>query len=392
MHVGYALLTLFPGRVGGSETNAREVLEQFADGRGPERVTVLANRHVMNAYAGLERGPVRLCHVRSYRPGDSDATRALAMAAARALPRRAARDVPAGLDVLHHPVTVPIPEPRVPNVVTLFDVQHHDLPQFFSRAERAHRRWAYDGAARAADVVVATSAFSAERIAAHVGVARELIEVVHLGIDHERFSPDHGPEDEALRPRLPERFVVYPANLWPHKNHAALLEAFAHIGDEGLHLVLTGQAYGREAELAAHAERLGMKARVHHLGHLPAPQVPALYRLATAMVFPSLYEGFGAPPLEAMACGLPVAASDRASLPEVCGQAALAFDPASGRELGRAIEQITQDKQLRATLRASGLDRAAGFTWSAAAERHAVIYQRAAATAGGPAGSSPTWP
>ncbi|MDQ4071830.1 MAG: glycosyltransferase, partial [Actinomycetota bacterium] len=188
MRVGYALLTLFPGRVGGSEANAAGVLGEFAQGRGHYIFNDHANRHVMSAYTRYERGPVRLHHVASYWAGDRDLTRLLAMGAARALPGRAARDVPAGLDVLHYPVTVPIPRPTVPHVVTLFDVQHHDLPGFFSRAERTYRRWAYDAAARGADVVVATSAFSAGRIAARVGVEPERIEVVHMGIDPERFS------------------------------------------------------------------------------------------------------------------------------------------------------------------------------------------------------------
>jgi glycosyltransferase involved in cell wall biosynthesis len=380
VHVGYALLTLFPGRVGGSETNARGLLGQYAAGNGPERVTVLANRHVAAAYGGLARGPVSLHHVASYRPGDSMPTRALAMAAARALPRRAARDVPAGLDLVHYPVTVPIPVTDAPRVVTLFDVAHHDLPSAFPRAERAYRRWAYDGAARAADSVVTTSEFSAGRVADVVGVARERIEVVHMAIDHERFTPAPTEADERL-PRLPERFAVYPANLWPHKNHAALIDALAHAPDE-LELVLTGQDYGRLSDLRARAERLGVAGRLHHLGHLPHEQIPALFRRATAMVFPSLYEGFGAPPLEAMACGLPVAASDRASLPEVCGDAALAFEPSSPEAIADALTRVTSDDVLRGSLRAAGLERAKSFTWTAAANRHRAIYERTAATRG----------
>lgn len=383
MHVGYALLTVFPGRVGGSETYARGMLDQFSEGRGPDRVTVLANRHVMSAYAGFAHGPVRLHHVASYRAGHSDLSRLLAMGLARVQPGRTARDMPAGLDVLHYPVTVPVPRPSKPHVVTLFDVQHHDLPRFFSRPERTYRRWAYDGAARGADLVVATSAFSAERIAACVGVDRERIEIVHMGIDRERFSPSPTQIDEQLGRELdlPDRFVVYPANLWAHKNHAVLLDAFSRVAGEKLALVLTGQTYGRAKELFARSERLGIGHRVRHLGHLPEAQVPALLRRARAMVYPSLYEGFGAPPLEAMACGLPVAASSRASLPEICGSAALAFDPSSPDELATAIARVTSDEHLRSQLRAAGLKRVAGFTWQAAAERHAAIYRRALAAA-----------
>ncbi|MGI8623406.1 MAG: glycosyltransferase [Solirubrobacteraceae bacterium] len=224
MNLGFALLTLFPGRVGGSEANVRGLLAEYARGNGPDRVTVLANRHVEAAYRDAARGPVELHRVRSYHAGDGTLTRMLAMGGAAAAPRRAARDVPAGIDVMHYPVTVPIPRTEAPTVVTLHDVQHHDLPGFFSRAETLYRRRAYDGAARSADVVVASSEFSRGRIADAVGVPRERIEVAPLGIDPERFAPEGADDAAALEPLgLPGAFVVYPANLWPHKNHERLL-------------------------------------------------------------------------------------------------------------------------------------------------------------------------
>ena len=366
MHLGYSLLTLFPGRVGGSETYVRGLLGAYADGRGPEEVTVLANRHVMPAYAELERGNVRLHHVRSYRPGDSMPTRALAMLAATGLPRRVARDVPAGLDLVHYPVTIPIPAPRGPHVVTVHDLQHHDLPEFFSRAERSYRALAYDRAARRASAVITPSEASRERLE-RIGVAPERIEVIPHGVDHARFQPEPRAVDDELD--LPERFVFYPANPWPHKNHRRLLEAFARVDDPELELVLTGQTYGKLGELGAHR-------RVRHLGHVAPEAMPALYRRAVALVFPSLYEGFGSPPLEAMACGCPVAASRSGSLGEVCGDAALTVDPEDVSSIVAAIERLAGDAELRADLRARGLERAAHFSWPLAAERHTALYAR----------------
>jgi glycosyltransferase involved in cell wall biosynthesis len=381
-HVGISLLTLFPGRVGGTETGVLGLLEQFAAGNGPERVTVLANRHVAAAYGRFERGPVRLHHVRSYRPGDSMGTRALAMAAARALPWAAARDVPPDLDVAHYAVTVPIPRVRVPSVVTIFDVQHLDLPDFFSAAERRYRRWAYEGAARRADVVVTASEHARRRLVESAGVAPERIEVVPLGIDHERFRPEPAESDGPLLAghELPDRFVVFPANLWPHKNHERLIEALALTVDRGVALVLTGRRYGRAKTLQDAMQRAGVEERVHHLGFVEPAAMPALYRRALGMVFPSLYEGFGTPPLEAMACGCPVAASPRASLAEICDDAALLFDPESPAAIAAAIDRVATDTELRATLRAAGLRRARQFDWAASAVRHTQIYERAAAT------------
>jgi len=379
MHVGYALLTLFPGRVGGSETYARNLLAEYATGVGPERVTVLANRHVMEAYRELETGPVSLHLVRTYRPGDSDLTRLLGMARAAALPRRAARDVPEGLDIVHYPVTVPIPATRAKRVLALHDVQHHDLPDLFSAAERAYRRLAYDRAARRADLVLTGAEHAKGRIVDVLGVEPERIEVVTHGIDHTRFTPERR-DREGLPAGIPPRFVLYPANLWPHKNHERLLDALPLLADKEVALVLTGQDYGRLGALLERARRLGVRERVHHLGHVAPAVLPALYRGAKALVFPSLYEGFGAPPLEAMACGCPVTTSDRASLPEVCGDAALYFDPDSPESIAAALDRVLNDQETSARLRADGLSWAARFTWRVSAERHQAIYARVAAT------------
>ena len=377
LNVGFGLLTLFPGRVGGSETYVRGLLERFAEHEGPERFTVLANRHVADAYAELARGPVALHEVSSYRPGNRPPTRALAMAKARIAPGRAARDVPGDLDLLHLPVTVPIPEIELPRVVTLHDVAHLDLPRVFSRAQRRYRRWAYDGSARRANLVVTVSEFSRQRIVERLGVAPERIAAIPHGIDHATFAPASD-ESGPVVSGLPERYLLYPANLWPHKNHLRLLDALAAVNDPDLHLVLTGQIYGRLRTVVAHARRRGLRSRLHHLGHIPRERLAALYRRATAMVFPSLYEGFGQPPLEAMACGCPVAASDRGAVAEVCGEAALGFDPDDVDSIAGAVGRVAGDEALRARLREAGMARAAEFSWERSAAAHLEVYRRVA--------------
>ena len=362
MHVALSLLTLFPGRVGGSESNVRGLLAEFAAGRGPERVTVLANRHVMAPYAGYAQGPVTLRHVRAYRPGDRPATRFAAMNAGRVLPVLDGRE----FDLVHYPATVPVPRVRdTPRVVTLLDVQHHELPQMFSPLERRLRAWAYDGAAREADLVLTISEHARRGIVERLGVAPERVRAIALGVDHGVFAPQGpGPPGEL---GLPERYVLYPANMWPHKNHARLLAAFGALGDPDLWLVLTGQTYGQERLLAG-------RERVRNLGHVSSDALAGLYRGAAAVVFPSLFEGFGLPPLEAMACGVAVAASDRGALAEVCGDAALLFDPEDDAAMIDAIRRVTGDETLRARLCAAGPPHAARFTWEAAARRHVEAY------------------
>ena len=353
MHVGFSLLTLFPGRAGGSETYVRGLLGAFAAGHGPQRLTVLGNRRAAEMYGGRV--------VRTYRPGDRDATRLAAMVGARAVPRLVAADLPRDLDVLHFPVTVPAGVVRgVPRVVTVHDVQHHEMPEMFGRGERWFRGWAYDEAARRADVVVTISEHARSGLVRNVGVPAERIVVIPHGVDHGRFRPD-GPARDDLGD-----YVLYPANLWPHKNHARLLEAWRET-DPALTLVLTGATFGRELE----------GERVRHLGHVPAADLPALYRGARALVFPSLFEGFGLPVLEAMASGTPVASSDRGPLRELCGDAALTFDPEDPAAIAAAVTAVTRDEELRARLREAGLRRAAGFTWSRCAEDHLQAYERA---------------
>jgi len=380
LHVGYSLLTLFPNRVGGTETYVRDLLAQFRRGNGPERVTVLANRHVMAAYAGRGGGPVDIHRVRSYRPGDRDATRALAMATAWALPRRTARDVPDGFDVMHYPVTVPIPRSDGPTVVTIHDAIHHVLPASLSHSHREYRRRVYDGAMRSATLVIAISHYLKASLVELAGLEPQRVEVVHYGVDHDRYRPAATGDDAALASlNLPRRFLLYPANLWPHKNHDRLLDALASQSDRELGLVLAGQTYGALPPLLERARALGLEQRVRHLGFIAADALPALYRRAHATIFPSVYENFGSPPLEAMACGCPVASSTRGSMSEIYGDAVLAFDPESVEAMAAAIEAICDDDSLRSSLRALGLRRAALFTWEAAAERHRDIYARAAA-------------
>jgi glycosyltransferase involved in cell wall biosynthesis len=366
VHVALSLLTLFPGRSGGTETYARALVREFAREGAHSPVSLLVSDRVADT---LGDPGLPMHRVRSYRTGDRTATRALAMAFAAAAPRLVGRDVPAGIDVVHYPVTVPIPRVEgAASVVSLNDVQHHELPQFFSAFERRFRSRAYDRPAHRADQVLTLSEHARGQIVQRLGIPADRVTAIPCAVDHERFRPEPDEHDDRLR--LPERFILYPANLWPHKNHARLLRAFRAAAVPDLHLVITGQTYGRPLPEPPHP-------RVHHLGHLPFEQLPALYRRASALVFPSLFEGFGMPLLEAMSSGCAVAASDRGAIAETCGDAALLFDPGDTGAIAEAILRIAGDERLRDRLRTAGLARAAGFRWDDVAARHVEVYRRA---------------
>jgi glycosyltransferase involved in cell wall biosynthesis len=245
--------------------------------------------------------------------------------------------------------------PRVsepPAATTVLDLQHELLPEFFSRAERAYRSAVYGWSVRRSRLVLTISHPAAGVIVERLGVPEERVRPIHLGIDHSVFRPD-----ENVRR---ERFLVFPAREWPHKNHARLFDAFAELRrrDPELELVLTSYA-GRVPD------------GVRSVGFVSRDDLVDLYRRAAALVFPSLYEGFGQPPLEAMACGCPVACSNVAALPEVVGNAARLFDPRSAEEIVEAIEDVLRSPE---EWRRRGLERAAAFTWEETARRHDDAY------------------
>jgi glycosyltransferase involved in cell wall biosynthesis len=368
VHVVLSLLTLAPGQVGGSEAVLVGLLDEFRAGHGPERVTALASERVARAYG--DRVPVR--ELSWYPSPTGAAARAATMLGGLGAP---SFGVPADAEVVHYPFTVPIPRTKLPTVVTVHDLQHRDIPSFFPRFERAWRSVAYDRAARHATRVVAPTEFSKGRIVEVLGVKPEHVDAIPHGIDHSRFRPGPVEGDAEVLDRLdlPERFLFYPANLWPHKNHERLLEAMTAVGP-GLELVLSGADYGRLPELLALASELGVADRIRHVGLLPFGHLPAVYRRAAGVVYPSLYEGAGVPPLEAMACGCAVAASDIPPVRELCGDAAVLFDPEDPASIAQAMETLPSRFE---ALRQAGIERAGAFTWRRAAEAHTAAYERA---------------
>ena len=307
MRVGISLLTLVPGEVGGAETSARGLAHGLAE-VGTLDYTAFTPPAAPGAGEGLPEVPVP-----EYRRAQTVPQRALAMALAAARPGRL-RTRYEGLDAVHYPLTIALPRLDVPSAVTVHDLQHLDHPELFGRAERLFRARTHEGSARRADAVIVPSQFVRRRSIELLGLPPERVHAIPWGIDHERFRTG----EDAREP-----FLLYPARPWPHKNHARLLQAFALMRQErpDLRLVLTG---GRHKGGPAPP---GVDVR----GLVSADELASLYRRAACLVFPSLYEGFGQPPLEAMASGCPVAASNIPAVAEACGEAAALFDPGTQR-------------------------------------------------------------
>lgn len=249
----------------------------------------------------------------------------------------------------------------VPFVFTIHDLIHLHVPEELSRLKAAYYRFVVRPAARRAFRVLTVSEYSKTQIVRWAGVKPDQVVVVGNGVDL-AFSPD-GP---AYDPGYP--YILYVGNRKPHKNLPRLLEAFAQVAAEQpeLHLLLSGAP---DDETRHQALRLGIYHRVVFAGHIPEAQLPALYRGAALLTLPSLYEGFGLPPLEAMACGTPVVVSDTTSLPEVVGEAGVLVDPQSVPSIADGLRRALTDSDLRERLRAAGLERARQFSWDRVAER-----------------------
>ena len=215
-----------------------------------------------------------------------------------------------------------------------------------------------------ARAVIAVSRQTRDDLTRHYGTPTHKIHVVHSGVDHQRFRVLPQDEVEAALAVAGVRrpYLLFLSTVQPRKNLLRLLEAFEALNDPALHFVVAGRSGWLSAALEARVAASPARQRIQRLGHVPDELVPALYNGAALFALPSLYEGFGMGVLEAMACGCPVVTSDRSSLPEVAGDAALLVDPTDVRAIRAALQQAL-DPVRRAGLRDRGLRHAATFTW-----------------------------
>jgi glycosyltransferase involved in cell wall biosynthesis len=263
-------------------------------------------------------------------------------------------------DVFYSPGFNAPPTCPVPFVFTVFDLIHLHVREESGAGRRLYYQWHVRPAVRRARAVLTGSEFSRARLIEWSGVDAERVVVIH-GAAGDEFTPD----GDAHEPGYP--YLLYVGNHKPHKNLARLVRALATLRKRrSLRLLLVGPI---EPELLGLARTHGVADRVVFLGEVPDDRLPALYRGAAAFVFPSLHEGFGLPPVEAMACGTPVVSSLATSLSEVVGDAALAVDPLDVESIADGIDRVMGDDQLRARLRERGFAQAARFSWDETARR-----------------------
>ena len=288
-----------------------------------------------------------------------------------------------GVTLFHAPHYVLPPLVRCRSVVTIHDCIHLMFPQYLpNRFALAYARASLGLASRRAVRVLTVSESSKRDILRFVDTKPEKIDVIYNAYD-ERFGIEPREEDVVRvreRYQLHDEFVLYAGNVKPHKNLERLIEAFHVVRRRNLNhlkLVLIGDEISKYAALRRAVHQHQLHKYVRFLGYLPEETLAVMYRLAAVFVFPSLYEGFGLPPLEAMASGTPVVTSNVSSLPEVAGDAAVLVDPYDPAAIADGIERVLTDEQLRRELRAKGLARAKQFSWERSVRRVREIYYEA---------------
>lgn len=291
------------------------------------------------------------------------------------LPWRAKKE---NLDVFHAQYILP-PFLHCKTVVSIFDLAHERYPEFFhpreARAFQALFRWS----ARRADQVITVSNFSARDLVEIYGVKAEKITVTHLAAS-EQFRPlDPGACREYLdrKYRLNSRFILYAGRLQARKNLVRLIKAYAQVQDKGAayKLVIVGKPDWQAEEVFECVRQLNLRASVVFLGYVPGEDLPMLYNAAEVFAFPSIFEGYGLPVMESMACGTPTITSYGSSLEEVAGGAALLVDPLSVSSIAGALQCVLEDEALRAQLKAKGLARSAQYSYRAVAEQTVKAYE-----------------
>jgi len=288
------------------------------------------------------------------------------------------------VDVLHVQYTAP-PSAPCPVVATIHDLAFEHLPETFNRRSWMQLRLTVRRTARRAARIITLSEYSRQDIGKTYQIAPEQI-VVTPAAAHPHFAPVTG-ETELINIRqkygIDSDYILSLGSLQPRKNLGRLIEAYSSLRSLRVRsklpkLVIAGKRGWLEREIFRAADRSKFGKDILFVGYVPEPDLPALFSGALTFVYPSYFEGFGLPVLEAMQCGTPVIAGNRTSIPEIAGDAALLFDPFNTEAVREALARVIDDAELRTSLRQRGLNRANEFNWTRTAELTLQTYRQAA--------------
>ncbi|MEX5637536.1 glycosyltransferase family 4 protein [Parafrankia sp. FMc2] len=367
-HVGINLLSLIPRMVGGAETAALGLLGELAQQRpaGHELSLFCLDSFVREHPEVAVRFNTKVLPINGHiRP-----LRVLGENSWLAAEARRSK-----IDVMHHMGNVIPPGCGVPGVVTIYDLQPFDIPENFSRVKTFYLRSVAPRSANRARAVITPSNFARNSVIDRFGIPPERVRIIHLGVE----EPTSQMSIAEVRERygIRGRWFVFNAVTSRHKNHEMLLRAFAKVAEKepDVILVLTGGQGRAEETVRRDIESLGLSKRVLRPGRVPRPDLIGILRGAVALTFPSCYEGFGLPVVEAMSLGTPVLAADATALPEIVGDGGRLIDPTDVDAWAGAMLGLLDDEQERQQLIRMGLGRAQSFSWAAAAEQTFRVYR-----------------
>jgi glycosyltransferase involved in cell wall biosynthesis len=383
MHVGVEATTLRSQQLGGVWRYTDNLITALGALPTPHRYSLLfLNAFKVRARVAPPRVPpaLRLVEVRSV--SNLLFTYLMPMVpAARGVPTVESFLGP--VDVFHSVNAAPLPQRGGRRVVTVHDVTCMDFPRFHPLARRVLFRVGLSRAARLADAIIVPSAATRRDLQRRIGTSGAPVHVVPSAAGA-RFGPLAMGEAEPVVRRYGlafREYLLFVGNLEPRKNLVGLLRAYDTVRrgrPNGPALVIAGGTGWRNRAILDAMGASPYTADIRMVGYVPDGELAALMNGAIAFVYPSLYEGFGLPPLEAMACGTPVITSNRSSLPEVVGNAALLVDPENTRDLALAMARLVDEAPLREELRERGLERARQFSWRRTAELTAAVYESVA--------------
>jgi glycosyltransferase involved in cell wall biosynthesis len=370
-HIGLNLVFLVPDETGGMEIYARHLIESLVRVRPDLRFTAFINRNAANA-----PGPWQDLVPSVTVPVNSRNRVAWVLADQLLVPPMVWR---AKVDLLHSPANLSPVWGPFPRLLTVHDLIHKTFPDAHEGIRSKAIGLIMPLGIKRSTRLIADSKATRDDLVNLLSAPADQIDVVPLGLD--KPHPERALPEGELRAKLGlgDRPVALSLSAKrPHKNLIRLLDALASIPPERRPvLVIPGYKTWYEQELEDHVAKLGIGDDVRLLGWVSEAEIEALYAVSRFFVFPSLYEGFGLPVLEAMQRGVPVACSDRSSLPEVAGDAALLFDPESVEAIAGAMERLMSDADEAERLRRAGLERARRFTWDETARLTAESYERA---------------
>ncbi|MFA6391928.1 MAG: glycosyltransferase family 1 protein [Patescibacteria group bacterium] len=285
-----------------------------------------------------------------------------------------------GVDIFFEPNIIFLALSQIPKkVITLHDLSFILYPGLYSAKGRFwHEVINAKKLVSQFDKIIAVSDHTRNDIIEVLNVPPEKVQRIYPGIDYEFYSSENADiKNNVIRKyNLPEKYILSLAALEPRKNIEMVVEAFAEFAkDSDCHLVLAGAAQGSEQQINSLIAKPGLQNRVHVLGYIPNEDKPAIYQLAKCFVYPSFYEGFGFPPLEAMSAGTPVIASYSSSLAEICENSAVLIDPHNIDELVEAFKQVLNNEQLSENLSQKGRKQAEKFTWENSARDTLNLFQ-----------------